>query len=75
MSWLRLMNSGVCWYLAKSSSQSAWDSGGRAPISGFHSTMDSPEWGQARDAAHHHGDEHHGAAGEQPPGHGALRII
>jgi hypothetical protein len=38
------MNSGVCWYLAKSSSQSAWDSGGRAPISGFHSTMDSPEW-------------------------------
>jgi hypothetical protein len=52
----------------------ASDSGGRAPISGFHSTMERPGVGQARHAADHHGDENHGAAGEQPPGHGALRI-
>ena len=36
-------NCGVSRYLANSASQSACDSGGRAPASGCHSTMDRPD--------------------------------
>src|SRR5580704_17554874 len=35
--------SGICWYLANSAAQSAADSGGTMPITGFHSVIDRPE--------------------------------
>ncbi len=34
--------SGVCWYRRKACSQSAWLSGGIAPLTGFHSVIDRP---------------------------------
>src|SRR5580704_14556200 len=35
--------SGICWYLANSAAQSAADSGGTMPMTGFHSVIDRPE--------------------------------
>ena len=35
--------SGICLYLANSSSHSVWESGGMTPWTGFHSVIDRPE--------------------------------
>src|SRR5215471_2615146 len=35
--------SGICWYFANSVVQSAADSGGTMPMTGFHSVIDSPD--------------------------------
>src|SRR5437588_9251543 len=35
--------SGICWYFANSAAQSAADSGGTMPMTGFHSVIDRPE--------------------------------
>src|SRR5215471_12442862 len=35
--------SGICWYLANSAAQSAAESGGMMPMTGFHSVIDKPE--------------------------------
>src|SRR6188472_1102873 len=35
--------SGICWYFANSAAQSAADSGGTMPMTGFHSVIDRPD--------------------------------
>jgi hypothetical protein len=44
IAWFTCRYSGVSRYLSKSSCQSAGESGGIAPTSGCHSTIDRPEW-------------------------------
>ena len=43
MSGFSILNWGICWYFANSASQAAADDGGSAPVTGFHSVIDSPD--------------------------------
>ena len=49
---------GIAWYFSNSACHCASLSGGNAPVTGFHSVIERPEFGQPRCAADQHHDEH-----------------